>query len=130
MVAGFYICQEYRDILDQDAETGQIQAECSKEVQLMMSTYESSINWSFFRILHTSQHLLSLRFKHIHIPAGKEEVLIEKFPIYGRMLAFHLKKALQRKMLLQQAEETLLDIFYKLLPATFINEMFYYLIVV
>ncbi|CAG5074124.1 Similar to ANK2: Ankyrin-2 (Homo sapiens) [Cotesia congregata] len=127
MVAGFYICQEYRDILKKDTETGPIQAECSKEVQLMMNTYESSINWSFFRILRTSQHLLSLRFKHIQVPAGKEEEWIEKFPIYGSMLAFHLKKALQRKMLLQQAEGTLFDLFYKLLPATFINDMFYYL---
>ncbi|CAG5090225.1 Protein of unknown function [Cotesia congregata] len=118
---------ECRGILDKDAETGPIQAECFREVQLMMNTYEPSINWSFFRILRVSQHLLTLRFKNIQVPAGNEEELIENFPIYGRMLAFHMKKALQRKVLFEQAEEVLLVIFRKLLPATVINEIIFFL---
>ncbi|CAG5074033.1 Similar to FANK1: Fibronectin type 3 and ankyrin repeat domains protein 1 (Bos taurus) [Cotesia congregata] len=104
-----------------------LQAKYLQEIELLKSTKELMTNWSCFRILRTSQHLLALRFKHLQIPEHQGEEWSEKFPIYGKMLAFNFKKALQRKILLKKTDQVLFDILYRKLPATFINDLYHYM---
>ncbi|CAG5089389.1 Similar to FANK1: Fibronectin type 3 and ankyrin repeat domains protein 1 (Bos taurus) [Cotesia congregata] len=103
------------------------QAQCLQEIELLKSTKELMTNWSCFRILRTSQHLLARRFKNLQIPEHQGEEWSKKFPIYGKMLAFNFKKALQRKILLKKTDQVLFDILYRKLPATFINDLYHYM---
>ncbi|CAG5101059.1 Similar to RF_0381: Putative ankyrin repeat protein RF_0381 (Rickettsia felis (strain ATCC VR-1525 / URRWXCal2)) [Cotesia congregata] len=125
IVAGFYVCEENREAV-RDRKFDKLRAECSKEIQLMKDTKELYTNWSCFTILMRSQHFLALRFKHVEVSVDQEEEWIKKFPLYGKILAFHLKKALQRKMILKRTDQVLFDIFYKILPDTFIHDLYHF----
>ncbi|KAH0540655.1 hypothetical protein KQX54_018877 [Cotesia glomerata] len=122
IVAGFYVCKENR-VAVRDKKFDYLRAECSEEIQLMKNTEELYTNWSCFTILRRSQHFLALRFKHVEVSVDQEEGWIEKFPLYGKILAFHFKKALQRKMILKRTDQVLFDILYKILPDTIINNV-------
>ncbi|CAD6201336.1 GSCOCG00000137001-RA-CDS [Cotesia congregata] len=104
-----------------------LRAKCSEEIRMMKDTKELYTNWSCFMILKRSQHFLALRFKHVEVSVDQEEDWIEKFPLYGEILAFHVKKALQRKMILKHTDQVLFDIFNKILPDTFIHDLYYFL---
>ncbi|KAH0540656.1 hypothetical protein KQX54_018883 [Cotesia glomerata] len=126
IVAGFYVCEKNREAV-KDEKFYNLRAVCSEEIQLMKDTKELYTNWSCFTILRRSQHLLALRFKHVEVSVDQEEGWIEKFPLYGEILAFHVKKALQRKMILKRTDQVLFDIFYKILPDTFIHNVYHFL---
>ncbi|CAG5078003.1 Similar to CDase: Neutral ceramidase (Drosophila melanogaster) [Cotesia congregata] len=126
MVAGLNVSENNIEAFD-GRRYKKFQAQCLQEIELLKSTKELITNWSCFRILRTSQNLLALRFKNFQIPEHQGEEWSEKFPIYGKMLAFNFKKALQRKILLKKTDQVLFDIFYRKLPATFINDLYHYM---
>ncbi|XP_044575286.1 ankyrin-1-like [Cotesia glomerata] len=109
IVAGFYVCEENREAVE-DEKFDNLRAECSEEIQLMKNTKELSTNWSYFTILRSSQHTLALRFKHVEVSVDQVKGWIEKFPLYGEILAFHVKKALQRKMILERTDQVLFEL--------------------
>ncbi|CAG5101057.1 Similar to RF_0381: Putative ankyrin repeat protein RF_0381 (Rickettsia felis (strain ATCC VR-1525 / URRWXCal2)) [Cotesia congregata] len=126
IVAGFYVCEENREAVE-DETFDNLRDLCSEEIQLMKDTKELSTNWSCFTILRSSQHTLALRFTHVEVSVDQVKGWIKKFPLYGKILAFHVIKALQRKMILEHTDQVLFDIFKWRLPNTFIHDMFYFL---
>ncbi|CAG5083560.1 Similar to FPV218: Putative ankyrin repeat protein FPV218 (Fowlpox virus (strain NVSL)) [Cotesia congregata] len=126
MAAGFYICDKNKEVIS-GSEFRKFRVECDTEVEVMKNTHGIMAGFSLFDILHRSYHKLALRIKD-----GDEDKfddkMAAKFPLYAGMIKYRLEKAGQRRILFNQVENILYKIFSRYLPATFIHEINFELI--
>ncbi|XP_057328463.1 putative ankyrin repeat protein RF_0381 [Microplitis mediator] len=108
-----------------DKQFNNLRKQCYDEIELMKKTRIAFTNLTYYEVLHKRQSTLARKIKHV----DKNVILHERveFPLYAGMINYRLKKAVQRKELLINADKKIYCIFYNVLPDTFVRHISDYL---
>ncbi|CAG5085189.1 Similar to FPV240: Putative ankyrin repeat protein FPV240 (Fowlpox virus (strain NVSL)), partial [Cotesia congregata] len=107
-------------------ELDEFRKDCLKEIQVLRRTRIDGTNLSYYCVLFKSERTLAVFSRNVNQSVNNYDDLVRRLPIYGGIIYFRLKQVLKRCRLLKKAEKSIFEIF-KILPDTFVREIFLYL---
>ncbi|KAH0534329.1 receptor-interacting serine/threonine-protein kinase 4-like [Cotesia glomerata] len=108
------------------SELDEFRRDCFKEIQVLRRTRIDGTNLTYYCILFKSERTLAVFSRNVDQSVNNYDHLVRRLPIYGGIIYFRLKQVLKRCRLLKAAEKSIFEIF-RILPDTFVREIFLYL---
>lgn len=122
--AGLHLSERNLEVINSQ-EFNKVLDSCLIEVELMKKCRIAHTRVFFYDLLHATSQSVALKFKCV-----KEENILnyyEKFPLYSDLIDYRLKQVLIRQDRLRNVNLFFEDVFWSLLPDTFVRNISCYL---